>query len=137
MDRRTFLTASLAAAAGWAWPQAYCLAAPCRAFEPTLFVVDSALPGSRSYMTSQCGEGARYLAAGSDMGVLWYERLCDWRGPVKGVLRPSDCFVLRNLSLADGRAWRSMAAGADVGESSASARVLAFEIGPMLRASRL
>ena len=136
MDRRTFLTAGLTAAAGWALPEAYCLAAPSLRLEHALFVVDLALPSSRSYVASQCGERARYLAAGSDMGVLWYERLCDWCGPVRGVLRPSDCFVLRSLSLADGRDWRSMAADAGVGGDSALARMFAFEIGPTLRASR-
>ncbi|RDU97359.1 hypothetical protein DWV00_19210 [Trinickia dinghuensis] len=66
------------------------------------------------------------MEAGADIGTLWHARLREWAGTIGGVLRPSDCFVLRNLSIAERRAFHS----ATVGPGT-----VAFEIGVALAVS--
>lgn len=104
MDRRTFLSSSLGVAAmGCALPGFDCIAARNRVFARLLVLIDRTMPISRSYASFWQAEDARYLGVDADMGQLWYATLRDWPGRIAGVLRPSDCFVLRSLSVAHGR----------------------------------
>lgn len=115
MDRRTFLAAgaglpALSHAMPW-------LGRDVRLGDPrhrTLFIVDSTLPATRALQTAWAFDGRDAIEVGADVGALWYARLRDWPGAIKGSLRPSDCFVLRNLSVGEGRTFfsRSVAPGA-------------------------
>ncbi|WP_146014029.1 hypothetical protein [Trinickia dabaoshanensis] len=137
MDRRTFLVSSLRAATfSYAWPALRCLAAGRAAPEPALLVIDCALPLSVSYGALRRGECARSLIAAGDAGTLWHAWLSDWPGRAIGVLRPSDCFVLRNLSIAHGRDWQSTIIDSPTTGNMARSTALAFEIGAVAPASR-
>ncbi|MGN6669392.1 MAG: hypothetical protein ACTHKH_20850 [Trinickia sp.] len=121
MDRRTFMGTSLGAvAAGCAmpWWDRYGVFSESRA--AALVLRDSALRASREYAAAAAGEGIRCLDLDADVGMAWHRRLRDWPGSMRGVLRPSDCFVLRHLAIADARAFRSVAI---------SAGAVGFEIG--------
>lgn len=113
MDRRTFIVAcaglpALSHAMPW-------LGRDGSAAEPRergLFLVDSTLPAARAFLAARGTDGADAIDVGADVGALWYARLRDWPGAIKGSLRPSDCFVLRNLSVGEGRTFRSMSVAA-------------------------
>ncbi|MGG1943904.1 hypothetical protein AB1286_03750 [Trinickia sp. NRRL B-1857] len=94
------------------------------------------MPISRSYAALRQGADARYLRAGADMGVLWYETLRDWPGRIEGVLRSSDCFVLRSLSLAYGRDFHSTAVDPRAQGRTTDAWAIAFEIDAVPPVSR-
>lgn len=72
-----------------------------------LVLIDSTLPASRACAAMWTEAEMLRLEAGSDVGLLWHHRLRDWTGAISGALRPSDCFVLRNMSMSEGRAFRS------------------------------
>ncbi len=129
MDRRTFLSSSLGVAAmGCAVRGLDGLAPRNRAPAHLLVLIDAAMPISRSYAAHRQGADTRYLGAGADLGMLWYETLLDWPGRIAGVVRPSDCFVLRSLSLAYGRDFYSTAIGPHAQGRTLDAWAIAFEI---------
>lgn len=97
-----------------------------------LIVIDPTLAESRAY-AADFGEAAHALQPiDADVGALWHMRLRHWTGRISGVLRPSDCFVLRTFSLAQGRAFRlgapDSAAGARPEQLNRAARASAFSI---------
>lgn len=119
MDRRTFVTTSLGAAAtGCATPWLDCYGVLSNSRETVLVLLDSTLAASRAFASIASiasisnEQGACRLDIGTDVGLLWHRQLRDWPGTMRGVLRPSDCFVLRNFSVADGRAFGSQKTGA-------------------------
>jgi hypothetical protein len=114
MDRRVFMSTSLGAvAAGCAMPWLRCYAGgvPNDRRAVALVLFDSTLPVSRARAAAASEGGVRCMDAGMDVGKLWHEQLRHWPGAMRGVLRPSDCFVLRNFAVAEGRAFHSAAAG--------------------------
>ena len=121
MNRRTFMSASLGAvAAGCAMPWFDCHGAFRSSRAAALVVLDSRLQASRAYAALAGADVAICLEVDADVGALWHGRLRDWPGLMRGALRPSDCFVLRNLAIADARAFRSI---------TIVAGALGFEIG--------
>ena len=109
MKRRTFTYASLGAAAiAYACPWREGFAADRASHERVLVLTDSTLPASRAYAAMYMAAGRHRLETGLDVGALWHSRLREWAGTIRGVLRPSDCFVLQNLSVSEGRAFFSM-----------------------------
>jgi hypothetical protein len=97
-----------------------------------LILIDPTLAESRAY-AADFGEAARALQPiDVDVGALWHARLRHWTGRISGVLRPSDCFVLRTFSLAQGRVFRlaapDSAAGARPEQLNRAARASAFSI---------
>ncbi len=128
MDRRTFVTTSLSAAAiGCATPWLDCYALLSDLGDNVLVVFDATLAASRAYAVVSRKENARRIEIGPDVGILWHRQLRDWPGPMRGVLRPSDCFVLQIFSIADGRAFHSAMIGAGA---------IALEIGALQPARR-
>lgn len=108
MERRAFIHASLGAAAIGAmmsWIDCYGVLSDSNA--QVLVVVDPALPASCEYASAAPSQRRLLLQDDADVGTLWHARLRDWHGAITGVMRPSDCFVLRSLSVAQGRAFRS------------------------------
>lgn len=98
---------------------------------PTLVLVDPTLRESREHAAAwgERGEHRHHiLEIGGDVGALWYMRLRDWAGRTKGALRPSDCFVLRTLALAEGRSFRSLTIDALSEVAPLQARAIAFAI---------
>ena len=147
MERRTFMNATLGAAAlACAAPWIDCRAHLSDSFEHALVLIDPTWPVSRAYAAASAVARGDVLEVGADIGALWHSRLRDWPGTIAGALRPSDCFVLRSLSIADGRAFRSVPiderpAGVPerallVGRSVLRTRAVAFEIGAALPARR-
>jgi hypothetical protein len=117
MDRRAFLSTSWGvglglSAVGCAMPWLDRHGAVGDPHAAALVVVDSTLRASREYAAVATEEGVRRVELDLDVGALWHGRLRDWPGSVRGVLRPSDCFVLRCFALADARAFRSVTIGA-------------------------
>ena len=137
MDRRTFITASVRiASAGGAIVALGCCGHLNEAKEAgpsTLILIDPTLAESRAY-AANFGEAVHALESiEADVGALWHTRLRHWAGHISGVLRPSDCFVLRTFSAAQGRAFRlaeepDSAAGARPGELNCTARASAISI---------
>lgn len=99
------------AALAYAMPWRDCVAVGRTSSKRALVLVDSTLPASRAYAAIAMEAGGRRLEVGTDVGALWHDHLCDWTGTIRGVLRPSDCFVLRNLSMSEGRMFRSVPMG--------------------------
>ncbi|WP_206952591.1 hypothetical protein [Trinickia acidisoli] len=149
MDRRTFMTVSLGVAAmGCAMPWFDCYGVLIDS--PALLLVDSTLFHGSDYgrgrridygreVAAVLGEvGARRIEVGvevgNDVGTVWHEQLRGWPGAIKGALRPSDCFVLRNCSMADGRAFRSMTIGSRTDGRLMRGRAIAFAIDAALPA---
>jgi hypothetical protein len=129
MDRRTFLSSSLGAAAmGCMLPGLDCIAARNSSPARLLVLIDRAMPISRSYAALCQAADARYFDVGADIGLLWYETLRDWPGRIAGVLRPSDCFVLRSLSFAHGRNCYSTTLGPRAHGHAHDARAVALAI---------
>lgn len=109
MDRRTFIAAgaglpALSPAMPWLGRDGSLGDSGRR----VLFIVDSTLPAIRALQAAWGFDGKNAIEVGADVGALWYARLREWPGAIKGSLRPSDCFVLRNLSVGEGRTFRSM-----------------------------
>jgi hypothetical protein len=136
MDRRTFIIASVGMASigcAMAALDGYGgLGEAKAAGSKTLILIDPTLAESRAYATD-FGEAVRALEPiDADVGALWHTRLRHWTGRISGVLRPSDCFVLRTFSLAQGRAFRlaapHSAAGARPEQLNRAARASAFSI---------
>lgn len=146
MERRAFIHASLGAAAiGAMMPWIDCYGALSDSNEHVLVVVDPALPASCAYASAASSQMRLVLQDDADVGRLWHARLCDWGGAIKGVVRPSDCFVLRNLSVGQGRAFRSApigpsleakAGGAGVDRRSCKTTAVVFEIAAAAPARR-
>lgn len=108
MKRRTFTHLSLGAAAlACAMPWRDCLAIGRDSPARMLVLIDSTLPASRAYAAIWRDAKVLRLEAGSDVGLLWHNRLRDWTGAIRGALRPSDCFILRTMSRSEGRAFHS------------------------------
>lgn len=139
MERRAFIHAGLGAAAISAMmPWLDCYGVLSESPGQVFVVIDPVLPASCAYAAASSPETHLRLEAGVDVGILWHARLRDWRGAIRGVVRPSDCFVLRSLSVAEGRTFRSApigpsledrARGAGFGRHSRWARAAAvFEI---------
>ena len=142
MDRRTFITGNVAMAsiggamAAFDWCGQF--SEPQRsAGASSLIVIDTALAESHAYAVDFWEAGSALLAVDADVGALWHTRLRHWLGPISGVLRPSDCFVLRTFSLAEGRAFRFAArdgaAGARSEDLTPAGRAGAFSIEAALR----
>ena len=122
MERRAFIHASLGAAAvGAVMPWIDCYGVLNDSNEQVLVVVDPALPASCAYVSAASSQLCVLLRDDADVGRLWHARLRDWRGAIKGVVRPSDCFVLRNLSVGQGRAFRSAPIGPSLGAKAGDA----------------
>lgn len=146
MQRRAFLHAGLGAAAiGAMMPWADCYGALSESNGQVLVVIDPALPASGAYAAVSSARMRLRLEAGADIGILWHARLRDWRGEIRGVVRRSDCFVLRNLSVAQGRAFRSTpigpnledrAGGAESGRRSRRTTSVVFDIAAIASCSR-
>ncbi|MGN6085517.1 hypothetical protein [Trinickia sp.] len=146
MERRAFIHASLGAAAiGAVMPWIDCYGVLNDSNEQVLVVVDPALPASCAYVSAASSQLCVLLRDDADVGRLWHARLRDWRGAIKGVVRPSDCFVLRNLSVGQGRAFRSAPIGpsleaeagdAGFGRRSRNTTAVAFEIAAAAPARR-
>lgn len=139
MDRRAFITASAGAAAFcWAAPWLDCYGVlidrmqPEHPSLPTLIVVDSALAESRAFAANACGSGVHRIDMGididADVGTLWHAKLRHWTGAICGMLRPSDCFVLRTFSMAEGRVFRVMPVLVRPGRQISEARAAAFAL---------
>lgn len=112
MDRRLFLTASLGVAAlGCALPRLACcrLASDAR----TLTLIDRSLSGNATRALVRARIDGPVIAVGEDVGALWHAHVRHWDGRVTGMLRPSDCFVLRTFSIADERAFRTVRVGSN------------------------
>jgi hypothetical protein len=128
MDRRSFVTTSLGAAAfGCAMPWLKCYGVLNDSHGSVLVLLDSTLAASCAYASMANEQSVRRIEVGTDVGWVWHRRLRDWPGAIRGVLRPSDCFVLRRFSSADGRAF---------GSEKIDARAIAFEIGGLSFAPR-
>ena len=112
MDRRTFMTASVAVAGcAMPWLNCYGVLNHPTVCVRTLVIFDSSLSVSRAFVADSREEGTCAMDVGPDVGSLWHARLRDWPGTIAGVLRPSDCFVLRNSSIAEGRSFHSATVG--------------------------
>jgi hypothetical protein len=112
MDRRTFLAAgaglpALSHAMPWFGRDGKLRDPKHR----VLFIVDSTLPATQALQAAWGFDGRDAIEVGADVGALWYARLRDWPGVIRGSLRPSDYFVLRNLSVGGGRVFRSLNVG--------------------------
>lgn len=108
MDRRAFVTSGLGwTALGCLTPWLDCYGARRDPGERVLVVFDSTLPASRAYAAVSNEGGMRRIEIGTDVGILWHQRLRDWPGAIRGVLRPSDCFILRNFSMGERRSFHS------------------------------
>ena len=108
MDRRTFVTTtSSVGLIGCALPWLDCYGVLSDSRERVAVLFDATLEASRAYALVSATARAFRIEIGTDVGILWHRQLRDWPGAVRGVLRPSDCFVLSTLSIADGRAVRS------------------------------
>ena len=113
MNRRTFITASVGMASVGCAMAALDWYGHLSELEPQqgasmsrLTLIDTRLAESRAPTADFSETGSTFLAVDADVGTLWHTHLRDWTGPISGVLRPSDCFVLRTFSLAQGRAFR-------------------------------
>jgi hypothetical protein len=112
LKRRTFTHLGIGAAAlafASPWRDCFAIGAAIGRDSPArmLVLIDSTLPASRASTALWTQAKVLRLEAGSDVGLLWHNRLRDWTGVIRGALRPSDCFVLRNMSMSDGRAFHS------------------------------
>ena len=128
MDRRTFVTASVGMAVFGgvlvgADGHRLTSGVPNKRMSPiapALILIDMTLAESHAYAEAFDAARPRHVAFSADVGTLWHTRLREWAGPISGMLRPSDCFVLRTLSLANGRAFRVPALVSTAGESIAT-----------------
>jgi hypothetical protein len=134
MDRRTFVTAGIGMAAFGGTlvglgrhgsssdvrKKTMTSAALTTPMTSTLILVDAELAESRAYAERFDTARRVELACAPDVGALWHGRLRDWPGPISGALRPSDCFVLRTYSLAQGRLLRFMTLDATAGACAAA-----------------